>query len=107
MENNSSKREELIQKIQEFRLLDDDFMSRVFDENIECTELILRIILDKPDIKVSEVHTQREITISFRKAMSYLLQRMMLWEQICQSTMQTGLFRKQESLWMTEHISFM
>lgn len=61
MENNSSKREELLKKIQEFRLLDDDFMSRVFDENIECTELILRIILDKPDIKVSEVHTQREI----------------------------------------------
>lgn len=61
MENSSSKREELLQKIKEFRLLDDDFMSRVFDENIECTELILRIILDKPDIKVSEVHTQREI----------------------------------------------
>lgn len=61
MENNKSKREELLKKIQEFRLLDDDFMSRVFDENIECTELILRIILNKPDIKVSEVHTQREI----------------------------------------------
>ena len=43
MENNSSKWEKLLQKIQEFRLLDDDFMSRVFDENIECTELILRI----------------------------------------------------------------
>ena len=42
MENNSSKWEKLLQKIQEFRLLDDDFMSRVFDENIECTELILR-----------------------------------------------------------------
>ena len=53
MENNGSKREELLKKIQEFRLLDDDFMSRVFDENIECTELILRIILDKPDIKFS------------------------------------------------------
>lgn len=61
MENSSSKREELLKKIREFCLLDDDFMSRVFDENIECTELILRIILDKPGIKVSEVHTQREI----------------------------------------------
>ncbi len=59
--NNSSKREALLQKIKEFRLLDDDFMSRVFDGNIECTELVLRIILDKPDIKVREVHTQREI----------------------------------------------
>ena len=61
MGNNSSKREALLQKIKEFRLLDDDFMSRVFDGNIECTELVLRIILDKPDIKVREVHTQREI----------------------------------------------
>lgn len=61
MVNNSSKREELLKKIREFCLLDDDFMSRVFDENIECTESILRIILDKPGLKVSEVHTQREI----------------------------------------------
>lgn len=59
--NNGKKREAFLQKIKEFRLLDDDFMSRVFDENIECTELILRIILDRADIKVSEVHTQREI----------------------------------------------
>ena len=36
-------------------------MSRVFDKNIKCTEFILRIILDKPDIKVKEVHTQKEI----------------------------------------------
>lgn len=36
-------------------------MSRVFDGNIECTELILRILLDNPNIKVKEVHTQREI----------------------------------------------
>ena len=61
MGDNSTKREELEQKIQEFCLLDDDFMNRVFAENIECTELILRIILDDPDITVSEVHTQREI----------------------------------------------
>lgn len=36
-------------------------MSRVFDQNIECTELILHIILDDPQIKVSSVHTQSEI----------------------------------------------
>ena len=61
MKTSYTKREELEKKIQEFCLLDDDFMNRVFDENIECTELILRIILDAPDIRVSEVHTQREI----------------------------------------------
>ena len=36
-------------------------MSRVFDENIECTELVLRIILDRPDMKVRSVHTQSGI----------------------------------------------
>lgn len=61
MRDSNTKRGELEQKIKEFCLLDDDFMNRVFDENIECTELILRIILDNPDIRVGEVHTQREI----------------------------------------------
>lgn len=58
---NVTLRERFLQRIKEFCLFDDDFMSRVFDENIQCTELILRIILDKPDIRVQEVHTQREI----------------------------------------------
>ena len=31
----------LRQKIEGFTLFDDELMSRVFDENIECTELIL------------------------------------------------------------------
>ena len=54
-------REEMVQKIKEFCLMDDTFMSRVFDENIECTELILRIILDMPELKVRQVKTQYEI----------------------------------------------
>ena len=41
--------------------MDDNFLSSVFDGNIECTELLLRIILNNPDIKVREVRTQREI----------------------------------------------
>ena len=61
LKNSVRKKEELLQRIKKFRLLDDELMSRVFDENIECTELVLRIILGRPDIKVSEVHTQSEI----------------------------------------------
>ena len=53
----------MVQKIKEFCLMDDTFMSRVFDENIECTELILRIILDMPELKVRQVKTQYMITI--------------------------------------------
>lgn len=40
-----------------FRLLDDDFCTKVF-EDIECVELLLRIILNKDDLKVTKVHSQ-------------------------------------------------
>ena len=61
MENTKNKMPDTLQKIKEFCLMDDTFMSRVFDENIECTELILRIILDSPELKVRQVKTQYEI----------------------------------------------
>ena len=43
----NQKREKILKKIQEFCLLDDDFMTKCFEDNIECTELVLRIIMDK------------------------------------------------------------
>ena len=41
-------------------LFDDDLMSRVFDKNIEATELLLRIILERK-IKVISVNVQEEM----------------------------------------------
>lgn len=55
------EREKLLEKIKEFRLLDDDFMNRVFDGDIPLTEFVLRIILDNPSIKVLETQTQKEL----------------------------------------------
>ena len=52
------KYQEMLQRIKGFRLLDDDFMTKCFEENIEATELVLRIVLNKPDIKVVKVQTQ-------------------------------------------------
>lgn len=52
------KQEEMLQRIRGFRLLDDDFMTKCFEENIEAAELVLRIVLDKPDIKVEKIQTQ-------------------------------------------------
>lgn len=46
--------------IDELTLFDDDLMSRVFDKNIEATELLLRIIL-KRRIKVISVNGQEEM----------------------------------------------
>lgn len=51
------KRQEDLQRLKNFRLLDDDFCTKVF-EDIECVELLLRIILKKDNLKVTEVHSQ-------------------------------------------------
>ncbi len=49
------------QRIRGFRLLDDDFMKMVFDNNNEATELLLNVFFDRTDMKVLSVVSQREI----------------------------------------------
>ena len=48
------------QKIQRFCLMDNDFMMKVF-EDLSCTELILQVILERPELKITEVFTQKYI----------------------------------------------
>ena len=55
-----NKREKNLQRLKQFRLLDDTFMSKVF-EDIACTQLLLRIILNRNDLQVNEVHSQYTI----------------------------------------------
>lgn len=60
-ENKSEERkQELNKTIDGFSLFDDDFMSIVFDRNIEATEFLLNIILERDDMEVIEVIGQRE-----------------------------------------------
>ncbi|MBQ4512354.1 MAG: hypothetical protein II969_05135 [Anaerolineaceae bacterium] len=47
------------QRIRGFRLFDDDFMNVCFDGYIKDTELLLKIRLNKPDICVKRVTTQK------------------------------------------------
>lgn len=54
------KHQEDLQRLRGFRLLDDDFMTKVF-EDISCAELLLRIILNDEGIRVLEAHSQRSI----------------------------------------------
>lgn len=49
---------ELNRAIDDLTLFDDDLMSKVFDGNIEAAELLLRIILEREDIKVTRVKGQ-------------------------------------------------
>lgn len=61
MEQMNKQHEEILQRIRGFRLMDDDFMTRCFEGSPECTELVLHIVLDKPDLKVQEVKVQYTI----------------------------------------------
>lgn len=52
------KHQEDLQRIRGFRLLDDDFLTKCFEEDTASIELVLQIVLEKPDLKVLDVHTQ-------------------------------------------------
>lgn len=60
MFKNTENKEKDLERLRQFRLMDDDFMSKVFDNNIEATQLLLNIILQRNDIKVFSVQAQRE-----------------------------------------------
>lgn len=62
MDNNKDldfeqKHAEDLQRLRGFRLLDDDFMSKVF-EDTECAEFLLEIILNRDDLKVKKSNSQ-------------------------------------------------
>lgn len=52
---------ELMKKIPEFRLMDDTFMTAFFDGQNDLMQFVLRIILEKDDLKVLSTKTQIEI----------------------------------------------
>ena len=54
------KHEEDLRRIRDFRLMDDNFMSKVFEDK-PCAEFLLRIILNRNDLKVKEVHGQHDL----------------------------------------------
>ena len=50
----------MLARIQAMRLMDDDFMTVVFDGDNEITEFLLRILLSRDDLRVKKVTTQKE-----------------------------------------------
>ena len=52
---------EILKKIQEGRFMDDEFLTASFEDQPECMELILRIILNRTDIDVDNVRVQHFI----------------------------------------------
>ena len=52
---------EYLEEIKRFRLMDDTFMSKCFENAPECIELILQIILGRKDLKVVKSQTEYPI----------------------------------------------
>ena len=58
MDTKEKRWQRYLAQIKAFRLMDDDFMTKCFEDNTECVELMLKIILNKSDLKVIEAKTQ-------------------------------------------------
>ena len=50
-----------LQKLQELRPIDDEFMRCMFKDNIPLAEMVLRIITGKRDLIITECETQRDM----------------------------------------------
>ena len=53
--------EQDIQRIKALRLIDDNFMNICFEDNIEASELLLKIIIGRGDLSVTEVRVQKRM----------------------------------------------
>ncbi len=58
---NEQQHQEDLQRIRGLRLIDDDFMTVCFENNIGGAQLLLNIILDRTDLTVTEVKVQKVI----------------------------------------------
>lgn len=54
------KHQEDLQRLRGFRLLDDDFMTKVFEDEV-CAEFLLKIILNRDDLVVKRSNSQYSI----------------------------------------------
>ena len=57
-EHQLTKAEEIVKRL---RPIDDTLFRKMFNENISLTQLVLRILLDKPDLIVENVYTQFDL----------------------------------------------
>lgn len=60
-----------LETIKRFRLIDDTFFSACFDNNEEDVEYILRIILEKPNLRVLKVQTQKSVENMYGRSVRF------------------------------------
>ena len=51
------KHQEDLQRLRGFRLLDDDFLTKCFEQDTASKELVLQIVREKPDLKALDIRT--------------------------------------------------
>ncbi len=55
------KHQKDLEHLRRFRPIDDDFMRCLFKDNIPLAELVLRIIIGKPDLIITDCQTQKDM----------------------------------------------
>ena len=63
--------EKYLETLEKMRLIDDTFFSAFFDDNEEDVEYILRIILEKADLKVIKVQTQKSVENMYGRSVRF------------------------------------
>ena len=58
---NEARRKRILDKIKNFRLFDDDYMTKFFEDDLEATSLLLQIIMENPTIRATKSVSQRSI----------------------------------------------
>lgn len=59
--SNLTKKQKLIARIQEFTLMDDDFMTRFFENDKDCTQFVLQTIIGNKKLKVIDTVAQKVV----------------------------------------------
>lgn len=65
---------EYLKKIQNFRLLDNDFMVKVFEDNIPAVERVLKIVLKDEGLKVLNVQVENVVMNLFGHSVTFDVQ---------------------------------
>ena len=56
-----AKKQEIRRLVLNYTLMDDNFMTVFFNDDLECTAFVLQVILGKPDLKVTQAKSQYTI----------------------------------------------
>ena len=61
MNEAEQKRQQDLERLRRLRPIDDEFMRCLFKDNVPLAELVLRIIIGKPDLVITECQTQKDM----------------------------------------------